>query len=90
MERKERGNGYRYSFKGSNEVLAELVGFITTERTCCGFFRFHLSVEDAEANVVLTISGPKGAKEFINVQIEPLLGFMRYLFSTRLLIRQQP
>ena len=70
VERKELENGYQYSFKGSDEMLDELVSFIKTERACCGFFTFHLSVEDEEANVVLTISGPKGAKEFIDAEIE--------------------
>lgn len=70
VERKELENGYQYSFKGSDEILDELVSFIKTERACCGFFTFHLSVEDEEATIVLAISGPKGAKEFIDAEIE--------------------
>lgn len=71
LERKEVTNGYQYSFKGSDKMLDDLVTFIKTERACCDFFTFKLSVEDEATNVLLTITGPKkGAKEFINTEME--------------------
>ncbi len=70
LERKEVANGYQYFFKGSDNMLDDLITFVKTERACCDFFTFKLSVEDEATNVVLTITGPKGAKEFINTEME--------------------
>ncbi len=70
IERKELANGYQYTFKGSDQILDDLVSFIKSERACCGFFTFNLSVEDEESNVLLSIVGPKNAKEFIDKEME--------------------
>lgn len=70
VDRKELENGYQYSFDGSDDMLNELTEFIKTERACCGFFSFLLSIGDDATDIVLTISGPKGAKEFIDAEIE--------------------
>ncbi len=51
-------------------MLDELLSFIKAERACCGFFTFNLSVEDEESNVVLTITGPKSVKRFIDTGME--------------------
>ena len=70
LERKEVTNGYQYSFKGFDKILDDLVSFIKTERACCDFFTFKLAIEDEATNVLLTITGPKGAREFINAEME--------------------
>ena len=70
LERKELTNGYRYSFKGSDQTLDDLIAFIKAERACCGFFTFQLSIEDEATNVTLAITGPEGTKEFIQTEIE--------------------
>lgn len=70
IERKEITNGYQYTFKGSDKMLDDLVSFIKAERACCGFFTFKLSVEDVDTNIILTMTGPEGAKEFINAEME--------------------
>ncbi len=69
VEKEEVANGYQYKFDGSNELLDELVQFIKTERACCNFFTFQLTIEDNASPVVLTISGPDGAKEFIESEM---------------------
>lgn len=69
-ERQEINNGFRYKLNGSDEVLDLLNDFIKTERLCCNFFNFSLSVSDNESPVWLELSGPEGAKEFITTEIE--------------------
>lgn len=69
VEKKEIFNGFRYKFNGSDEALDLLNNFIKTERICCNFFTFNLSVSDSKSPVWLEISGPKGAKEFIQYEL---------------------
>lgn len=69
-EKQEINNGFSYKFNGSDEVLDLLNDFIKSERQCCNFFSFKLSVSDNESPVWLEISGPEGAKEFITTEIE--------------------
>ena len=69
LERKEVINGYQYSFDGSDNMLDNLVSFIKLERDCCSFFGFNLSIENAETNIQLRITGPQGAKDFINAEM---------------------
>ena|SRR5690554_6849663 len=65
LERQEIHNGFRYRFHGSDEVLDQINGFIKTERLCCDFFNFNITVSDQDFPVWLELSGPDGAKEFI-------------------------
>ena len=70
QEKTELSDGYIYRFDGSDTLLMELISFIQTERACCNFFTFQLLIADAESPVFLTISGPEGAKEFINSEMD--------------------
>jgi hypothetical protein len=69
LEQKELPNGYAYRFKGTDAMLDELTTFIKTERQCCGFFDFSLSVQSDE-NVWLELTGPEGVKDFVVAEIE--------------------
>lgn len=69
VQRKELHNGYQYSFNGSDKIIDDIIGFIKSERACCDFFTFNLSIEDVNRNVLLTITGPEGTKEFINSEM---------------------
>jgi len=68
--RKELANGYAFRFAGSDELLDNLVGFIKTERACCDFFSFGLSVSGDKSEAWLTLTGPAGAKDFILTELE--------------------
>ena len=57
LEKQEISNGFKYSFKGSDEVLDLLNDFIKTERRCCDFFNFRLTVANQESPVWLGIIG---------------------------------
>lgn len=72
LERKELENGYSFRFPGEDEVIDELTEFIKTERACCSFFTFDLSVKGDKTESWLRLSGPAGVKEFIRNE----LGFL--------------
>ncbi|RYZ60699.1 MAG: hypothetical protein EOO14_06920 [Chitinophagaceae bacterium] len=64
-EKTELQDGYRFTFEGSDAMMDTLVDFIKTERQCCNFFTFNLTVSDDESSHLLSLTGPDGAKEFI-------------------------
>jgi hypothetical protein len=68
VERTELQDGYSYKFEAKDEILDKLIDFIKTERMCCDFFRFELTVEE---NITqLQITGPTGAKEFLKEEVD--------------------
>lgn len=69
-EKKELANGYAYRFEGSDKMVDELAEFIKTERECCDFFTFNLSVSGDKSEAWLELKGAEGAKEFIASELE--------------------
>lgn len=65
LDRKELLDGYAFKFPGSDEILDGLTEFVKTERACCSFFVFTISVSGDKSEIWLQITGTKGAKEFI-------------------------
>ena len=70
LEKKELKNGFAYKFIGSDAMVDELATFVKTERACCDFFIFNLSISGDKTEAWLEITGPKGAKEFIKTELE--------------------
>ena len=70
LERKELENGYSFKFADTDSILDELTEFVKTERQCCDFFEFGLSVKGNTSSIWLTITGPEGTKEFITAEME--------------------
>jgi hypothetical protein len=70
MEKKELKNGFSYKFRGSDTIIDELASFVKTERLCCDFFDFTLSVKGDASVAWLIITGPKGTKDFIATELE--------------------
>lgn len=68
LEKNELEDGYSYKFEGKDEILDKLNDFIKTERMCCDFFTFQITVEENSA--LLKITGPNGAKEFLKEEID--------------------
>ncbi|MBI4887242.1 MAG: hypothetical protein HY824_09120 [Acidobacteria bacterium] len=58
-------DGYRLTFDASAATLRAIATAIDAERHCCRFLRFELTVEPDAGPVVLTLSGPPGAREFV-------------------------
>ncbi|WP_344977595.1 hypothetical protein [Compostibacter hankyongensis] len=70
LEKRELENGFSYRFTGADAMVNELAEFIKTERICCDFFEFSLSVSGRPDNPLwLTITGPEGVKDFIAREI---------------------
>ena len=66
-DKKGISNGYRYSFNSDDKTLDKLLHFIKTERMCCDFFQFTIAIDGPEAT--LEISGPEGAREFLDHEV---------------------
>lgn len=69
QETRELPDGYAFKFPGSDKVLDELTEFIKTERTCCSFFVFDLSISGDKSEAWLHMTGPEGAKNFIREEL---------------------
>jgi len=65
VDRTELENGFAYRFAGSDAVVDELTEFIKTERACCSFFSFGLTIAGDKTYACLQLTGPPGAKEMI-------------------------
>jgi hypothetical protein len=68
LSRKELTDGYGYEFEGADDILDKLNTFIKTERMCCDFFTFQLTIEESKA--ILNITGPEGTKEFLKEEVD--------------------
>ena len=69
LQKKELEKGYAFQFPGTDEMLDELTEFIKTERACCSFFVFGLSISGDQREVWLELTGPEGAKDFISAEL---------------------
>lgn len=63
-------HGYRLTFAASGETLQAIVRTIDAERQCCRWLHFDLVVPPEEGPIVLTLSGPAGAREFLAALFE--------------------
>lgn len=70
IDKKELVNGYAYKFKGDDAMVDQLADFIKTERECCDFFTFNISVSGDKSEAWLELKGSEGAKEFIVSELE--------------------
>lgn len=70
LEKKELTGGYAFKFNGTDAMLDELTEFIKTERACCDFFTFNLSISGDKSEIWLEITGADGAKDFIKTELE--------------------
>lgn len=69
LMKKELTNGFSYEFDGSDHNIDLLCEFIKTERQCCDFFNFQLSITND--NVInFDITGAEGVKDFIRTELE--------------------
>jgi hypothetical protein len=70
IETIELQDGFAFKFEGSDKVVDELVEFIKTERECCNFFNFDLSVSGDKREAWLHITGVEGVKDFITAELD--------------------
>ncbi|MFD1167220.1 hypothetical protein ACFQ2C_16580 [Sphingobacterium daejeonense] len=69
LDKKELQNGYAFKFLGTDSILDELTEFIKTERACCSFFVFTISVSGDNSEAWLELTGADRAKEFITAEL---------------------
>lgn len=69
LEKKELKDGFAFRFPGTDAVLDQLTEFIKTERECCHFFIFTLSVSGDKSEAWLELTGPEGAKDFVTEEL---------------------
>ena len=69
LDKQELKEGFSFKFEGTDEMLDQLVSFIKTERLCCDFFSFNLSISDDKSNISLNLTGPDGVKGFITMEL---------------------
>lgn len=69
IEKKELQDGYAFKFACTNSVLNELTEFVKTERMCCDFFTFKISVSGDKSEAWLELTGAEGTKEFISTEL---------------------
>lgn len=69
LEKQELKDGYAFKFSGTDEILDELTEFIKTERVCCDFFTFGLSISGDKSEAWLELTGIDGAKDFISTEL---------------------
>ena len=63
--REETADGYRLTFAASSEVLRAITKTVDAERRCCRWLQFEMTVTPDGGPIVLTLSGPEGAREFL-------------------------
>lgn len=65
VERVEVPNGYRVRFEPADDLLTSIARIVDTERQCCRFLTFQLTMEPDGGPVWLEFTGPPGTKEFL-------------------------
>jgi hypothetical protein len=70
LEKQSIKDGFRFRFRADDESLQMLFDFVKTERLCCDFFNFSISVPgNPLENAWLEISGPAGVSDFIEAEL---------------------
>ena len=69
LEKIELENGYAFRFPGNDSMVDELVEFIKTERECCDFFIFNLSISGDKSEAWLELTGVEGSKDFVTQEL---------------------
>jgi hypothetical protein len=61
----ELPNGFAFHAPGDKAWVTLLGELMAAERECCPFIRFELAAEPNMGPVTLSMTGPRGAKEFL-------------------------
>jgi hypothetical protein len=65
---RELDQGYAFQFPAT--ALETIVQFLPLERKCCPFLEFLLEIGGNDGPIWLTITGPAGVKEFIQMDLK--------------------
>ena len=61
----ELADGFCFHLPGDKKWFAVVADLVLAERECCPFLRFQLAAEPKMGPLILTVTGPAGAKEFL-------------------------
>jgi hypothetical protein len=61
----ELPDGFAFHAPGEREWITLLAELMVAERECCPFMRFELAAEPNMGSVTLCVTGPPGAKAFL-------------------------
>ena len=70
IAREDTENGCRLTFAPAGDTLRLIAGVVEAERQCCRWLSFTLTVAPENGPVVLTLSGPAGAREFLGALLD--------------------
>ena len=65
----ELDSGHRLTFAATDETLAIILKMVTSERQCCQFLRFQITVQPGDGPISLELTGPHGTKEFLSALV---------------------
>ena len=65
IETEELPNGYAFRVPGDRKSVAITAEMIAAERECCPFLTFELVAQPNMGPVIVSVTGPAGAKEFL-------------------------
>jgi hypothetical protein len=68
-EVKEMADGYGFRFASDSSTILAVAEWATLERLCCPFFNFALEIEGENDSAWLRITGQKGVKEFLRLEM---------------------
>ncbi|WP_395048055.1 hypothetical protein [Flavobacterium sp.] len=69
LEKKKLKDGFAFKFNGSDKMIDELTQFIKTERECCDFFTFNLSISGDKSEIWLELKGKEGVGDLIESEL---------------------
>ena len=65
IETEELADGYAFRVPGDGKWIATIAEMIVAERECCPFLTFELVAQPNMGPVIVSLTGPAGAKEFL-------------------------
>ena len=65
IETEELPDGYAFRIPGNSESITMIAEMIVAERECCPFLTFELVAQPNMGPVIVRVTGPAGAKEFV-------------------------
>jgi hypothetical protein len=68
--REDTEDGCRLTFCASSDTLRAIADVVDAERQCCRWLHFQVIVTPDSGPIVLTLSGPQGAREFLATLFE--------------------
>lgn len=68
-EIQELAQGYAFRFPNEAGMWSALASFVEYDRRCCPFYRFGLTAEANHGSLWLTMTGPEGTKDLLNLSL---------------------